>query len=235
MIISANMPDWSTDYVRAQDAIIDLVNAGADPDGPACRYWAAVMRRIDGGHGAEPTAEDWEMWYADEEKSAQADAEHEAHMARTQAAHDEAMDGGAPFSCPPETSSIISTSGGPRAETYARNEAFLGPVRGVMLPDKEKGSRATRAAYELNIIDGWVRISEWTDESGLMWDGERHTPSRVRAVLDAAPECVDFIVESHWRWIETLRAAGRSRQASAQHRALNDALRRHGLALRVEQ
>jgi hypothetical protein len=50
-------------------------------------------------------------------------------------------------------------------------------------------------------------------------------------VLDAAPECAEFIAESHLLWIEALRRAGRARQAGAQRRALEDALRRHGLAL----
>jgi hypothetical protein len=53
----------------------------------------------------------------------------------------------------------------------------------------------------------------------------------VREVLDAAPECAEFIAESHQLWIEALRQAGQARQASAQRRALEDAVRHHGLAL----
>jgi hypothetical protein len=53
----------------------------------------------------------------------------------------------------------------------------------------------------------------------------------VREVLDAAPECAEFIAESHLQWIEALRQAGQARQASAQRRALVDALRHHGLAI----
>jgi hypothetical protein len=117
------------------------------------------------------------------------------------------------------------------ATTHIRREAVLGPIRSVVLDDGETGSRATRTTYSLNVLDGWVHEREWTDESGLMWEGTGRVQSRVRAVLDAAPECAEFIAESHLLWIKALQQAGRARQAGAQRRALDDALRHHGLAL----
>jgi hypothetical protein len=111
------------------------------------------------------------------------------------------------------------------ATTHIRHEAVLGPVRSVVLDD-ETGSRATRTTYSLN---------ERTDESGLVWEASSPcVQSAVRAVLDAAPECAEFIAESHLLWIEALRQAGQARRASAQRRALDDALRHHGLALAKE-
>jgi hypothetical protein len=117
------------------------------------------------------------------------------------------------------------------ATTHTRHEAVLGPVRSVILDDDETGPRVTRTTYSLNILDGWIREHEWTDESGVKWDGTERAQSRVRAVLDAAPECAEFIAASHLAWVAALRQAGQARQASAQRRALEDALRHHGLAL----
>jgi hypothetical protein len=120
------------------------------------------------------------------------------------------------------------------ATTHIRHEAVLGPVRSVVLDD-ETGSRATRTTYSLNVLDGWVHERERTDESGLVWEASSPcVQSAVRAVLDAAPECAEFIAESHLLWIEALRQAGQARRASAQRRALDDALRHHGLALAKE-
>jgi hypothetical protein len=118
------------------------------------------------------------------------------------------------------------------ATTRIRYEAILGPVRSVILDEDETGPRVTRTTYSLNVLDGWVRELERTDESGLVWEASSPwVQSPVRAVLDAAPECAEFIAESHLLWIKALRQAGRTRQASAQRRALEGALRRHRLRL----
>jgi hypothetical protein len=119
------------------------------------------------------------------------------------------------------------------ATTHVRHEAVLGPVRSVILDADETGPRVTRTTYSLNALDGWVRERERTDESGLVWESSSPwVKSPVREVLDAAPECAQFIAESHLLWITLLQEAGMARQASAQRRALDDALRRHGLALK---
>jgi hypothetical protein len=89
----------------------------------------------------------------------------------------------------------------------------------------------TQVSYELNVIDGWTRVHEWTDESGLMREGESTMQSRVRTVLDAAPRSARFIAAAHLWWIKALEAAGQYRRASGQRRALNSALRHHGLTL----
>lgn len=122
------------------------------------------------------------------------------------------------------------------ATTYVRNELFLGPVRTVRLPEKEqKNGVVIGTKYELNVIDGWARTREWTDDSGVVWQGQTiPKPCRVGAVLDAAPGCAEFIAVSHLLWIKALQDAGRTRQASSQRRALNDALRHHGLMLKPE-
>ena len=83
------------------------------------------------------------------------------------------------------------------AKTQIRHETILGPIRSVVLDDDETGSRVTRTTYSLNVLDGWVHEREWTDESGLVWEGIERDQSRVRAVLDAAPESAEFIAESH--------------------------------------
>jgi hypothetical protein len=119
------------------------------------------------------------------------------------------------------------------ATTHIRHELFLGPVPTVVLADKHTGLRVARVSYELNVIDGWVQLREWTDESGLTWAGESSVRSRVDAVLDAAPECAEFIARSHLGWVTALEGARRSRQARSQRWALIDALRYHGLTLRT--
>jgi hypothetical protein len=82
------------------------------------------------------------------------------------------------------------------------------------------------------VLDGWVSEREWTDESRLVWEASSPwVKSSVGEVLDAAPECADFITESHLLWIEALRRANEARRAGAQRRALDEALRRHGLAV----
>ncbi len=127
-----------------------------------------------------------------------------------------------------------STSGeAGTSTTYIREEFFLGAIRGIALDEKRMRDRVTRVSYELNVIDGWVRVRERTDESGVIWEGQSRVQSRVRAVLDAAPERAEFIAESHLLWVKTLAKAGRSRQAAAQLRALRAALKRHGLVLKV--
>lgn len=115
--------------------------------------------------------------------------------------------------------------------SHIRHELLLGPVHVLTLGEKRTGNRATQVSYELNLIDGWTRVREWTDESGLTWDGKSTAQSRVRAVLDAAPSSAQFIATAHLWWITTLEAAGQHRRASAQRRALNSALRHHGLTL----
>lgn len=115
--------------------------------------------------------------------------------------------------------------------THIRNEGLLGPVYVVALEETVTGQRATRVSYELNVIDGWGRVSEWTDESGLVWEGQSTSPCRVRTVLDAAPQHAEFIAKAHLSWIKALAGAGGARRASSQRRALNSALHRHGLEL----
>jgi hypothetical protein len=117
------------------------------------------------------------------------------------------------------------------ARTYSRDECLLGPVHGVVLPDEETEQGVTRTSYELNIIDGWVRVHEWTDESGVVWTGESTTQSRVRDVVDAAPEHADFVAKVHLAWVKAMAEAGQSQQARTQRRALTRALQRHGLTL----
>jgi hypothetical protein len=117
------------------------------------------------------------------------------------------------------------------ATTQIRQEALLGPVRSVVLDVDETGPRAVRRIYSLNVLDGWVQEGDVTADDGVCWQNLPHVQHRVREVLDAAPECAEFIAESHLLWIEALRSAGRARQAGAQRRALEDALRHHGLAL----
>lgn len=118
------------------------------------------------------------------------------------------------------------------AATSIRHEAMLGPVRSVLLDADESGARVTQTAYSLNVLDGWGMERDRADESGVVWESATRTQSHVRAVLDAAPDCAEFIATSHLLWVEALRQAGRTRQAGAQRRALDAALRRHGLAVR---
>jgi hypothetical protein len=117
------------------------------------------------------------------------------------------------------------------ATTQIRQEALLGPIRSVVLDVDETGPRAVRKIYSLNVIDGWVQEGDIAADDGVRWNNLPYVQHRVREVLDAAPECAEFIAESHLLWIEALRSAGQARQASAQRRALEDALRHHGLAL----
>ena len=118
------------------------------------------------------------------------------------------------------------------ATTYIRDESLLGPVRCVRLDEDKTGPRITRTTYSLNVLDGWVSEREWTDESGLAWEASSPwAQCPVREVLDAAPECADFITESHLLWIEALRRSDEARRAGAQRRGLDEALRHHGLAV----
>jgi hypothetical protein len=117
------------------------------------------------------------------------------------------------------------------ATTQIRQEALLGPVRSVVLDVDETGPRTVRKVYSLNLLDGWVQEGDVAAEDGVCWENLPYVQHRVREVLDAAPECAEFIAEAHLQWIEVLRQAGQARQASAQRRALVDALRHHGLAL----
>jgi hypothetical protein len=117
------------------------------------------------------------------------------------------------------------------ATTHIRQEVLLGPVRSVVLDVDETGPRAIRRIYSLNVCDGWVREGDIDDGSGVRWENLPHIQSSVRAVLDAAPECAEFVATSHLLWCEALRQAGHTRQAGAQRRALEDALCHHGLAL----
>lgn len=121
------------------------------------------------------------------------------------------------------------------AATCIRDEPFLGPVRCVVLDDQQTGSRVVSVSYELNVIDGWVCQAERTDESGMTWEpSSPGRKSRVGEVLDAAPECLDFIATSQVLWIQALLDAGMARHAAAQRRALEEALHRHGQALTSE-
>jgi len=117
------------------------------------------------------------------------------------------------------------------AKTRIRQEVLLGPVRSVALDVDETGPRAVRRIYSLNVLDGWVQEGDIADESGMRWENLPHVQHQVREVLDAAPECAEFIAQSHLLWIEALRRAGRTRQAAAQRRALEDALSHHGRKL----
>jgi hypothetical protein len=133
-------------------------------------------------------------------------------------------DGGVPA---PRRLQQPSLPGETTATTGIRHDLFIGPVRYVALDDECTGTRVSTTLYELDVIDGWVRQREWTDEGN---DPARK--SRVREILDAVPECTEFIAASHpvW-WVKALQVAGLAQKAGAQRRALNDALRRHGLAL----
>lgn len=115
--------------------------------------------------------------------------------------------------------------------TYTRTELILGDIPVVQLPEHETTTRFVRTSFELNVIDGWTKIREWTDDSGLVWAGTSTTPSTVRAVLDAARQHAEFIARAHLAWIARLDNADRHHQAGAQRRALDSALRRHGLVV----
>jgi hypothetical protein len=115
---------------------------------------------------------------------------------------------------------------------YSRTEVLLGPINGIALDETRKRGRTTRTAYELNVIDGWVRVHEWMDDAGIRWIGESRTRSHVGAVLDAVPKQAEFIARVHLAWIGILRRADRRRQATRQRRALDVALLRHGLAVK---
>lgn len=115
--------------------------------------------------------------------------------------------------------------------TRTRQEALLGPIRSVVLDVDETGPRAVRKVYSLNVLDGWVQEGDIAAADGVCWQNLPYVQHRVGEVLDAAPECAEFIAQSHLLWVEALRQAGRTRQAAAQRRALEDALSRHGRAL----
>ncbi|WP_406639093.1 hypothetical protein [Amycolatopsis sp. WGS_07] len=121
------------------------------------------------------------------------------------------------------------------ARTYSRREYFLGTVHGIALPEHETGRGWERTSYELNVVDGWIRTREETDDTGVRWSAATTTQSRVRAVLDAAPEHADFIATAHLAWVRALTAAAEDRRAQSQRRALDSALQRHGLALEEQQ
>ncbi|ONI88082.1 hypothetical protein ALI22I_20300 [Saccharothrix sp. ALI-22-I] len=131
----------------------------------------------------------------------------------------------------PAPNTADADAGRPTASTYVRNEFILGPIHVVALPEQELPDRVTRDFYELNVIDGWVRRHEWTDESGVAWLFETTTRSHVGAVLDAAPEHFEFIVGAHLRWIAVLDSAKHRKRAQNQWRALMRTLARHGLEL----
>src|SRR5258707_5117227 len=96
------------------------------------------------------------------------------------------------------------------ATTQIRQEVLLGPVRSVVLDDEGTGPRAVRRIYSLNVLDGWVQEGDVAADDGVCWQNLPHVQHRVREVLDAAPECAEFIAESHLLWIEALRRAGRA-------------------------
>lgn len=121
------------------------------------------------------------------------------------------------------------------ATTRIAQELMLGPVFSVELGGTETDGRATRTTYSLNVIDGWCHERESTDESGTVWEGGK--PLRkapVREVLDAAPDCAEFIAGATLRWVKILQTAGEGRKAAAQRRALEGALLCHGLELKEE-
>lgn len=121
------------------------------------------------------------------------------------------------------------------AKTYVRGEYMLGPVFTVELDEETTGDQVTRTMYFLTVIDGWLREREWTDESGVVWEGS--TPWRkapVREVLNAAPDCTAFIVSSTLERIKALQKANLGHHAGAQRRALEEGLRHRGLALTAE-
>lgn len=117
------------------------------------------------------------------------------------------------------------------AATSIRNEAFLGPVRSIDLDPQEKAGRVISVSYELNVIDGWVKVRDRTDKDGILNEATQRTRSAVRDVMDAAPDCTTFIAESHLLWVEALRRAGHRHRAIQQRRALDRALYAHGLRL----
>src|SRR5277367_3594224 len=92
------------------------------------------------------------------------------------------------------------------ATTRIRQEVLLGPVRSVVLDADETGPRAVRRIYSLNVLDGWVQEGDVADESGLRWENLPYVQHRVGEVLDAAPECANFIAGSHLLWIEATSA-----------------------------
>jgi hypothetical protein len=115
---------------------------------------------------------------------------------------------------------------------YSRTEVLLGPINGIALDETHRQGKTTRTAYELNVLDGWVRVHEWMDDTGTRWIGESRTRSHVGAVLNAAPEQAEFITRVHLAWITILRRADRRRQSTRQRRALDVALLGHGLAVK---
>jgi hypothetical protein len=117
------------------------------------------------------------------------------------------------------------------SRTDIRREFLLGPVHVVTLAPQQHGDQVTQIAYELNVIDGWVRTTEWTDDEGIVWIGQTTRRSRVRSVLNTAPEHDEFIAAAHLLWTTALTQAGAPRRARDQRRALDAALRQHGLAL----
>jgi hypothetical protein len=73
------------------------------------------------------------------------------------------------------------------SRTDIRRELLLGPVHVVTLAPQQHRDQVTKIAYDLNVIDGWVRTTEWTDNEGIVWIGQTTRRSRARSVLDAAP------------------------------------------------
>jgi len=134
----------------------------------------------------------------------------------------------------PTTDSLNThtTPASEHAHAYTRQEVILGLVHGVALAPHQHGQQFIRVTFELNVLDGWVRSREWTDDSGVVWTGESTRKSHVGAVLDAAPEHAAFIACAHLAWLTAMKLAGESRRARQQRRALDKALRRHGLAVR---
>lgn len=117
------------------------------------------------------------------------------------------------------------------ATTHFREEAVLGPVWSVVLDCDETGGRPTQVTFSLNVVDGWVHERKRDDESGQAWEVNTTRQSRVGEVLDAAPGCAQFIAEAHMQWVRGLKGTGRAQMASGQRRALDSALRRHGLVI----
>jgi hypothetical protein len=128
--------------------------------------------------------------------------------------------------------SRTDTSPTEASSTGIRHELLLGPVHFVTLAPQQRENQVIAVCYELNVIDGWVRKTEWTDNEGILWIGQDTTKARIGAVLDAAPTHASFAANAHVAWINALTQAGERRRARDQRRALDTALLRHGLALK---
>lgn len=120
------------------------------------------------------------------------------------------------------------------ATVRKKQEYLLGPIHIIDLGERACSNGTARTEYMHNVIDGWYRSREFTHDTDPDKGGFRTTRSNVGAVLDDATDQAGFIATLHLRWCTILDNAGQKRRATAQRRALDTALARHGLALARE-